>query len=347
MNRHSNLLFPLIRDFLVIYLPKQKAVSPHTIKSYKESLNLLINYTKEAMDISMMKIDFETFTRNHLENFLNWLETNRKSSISTRNQRLAALKSFYSYASNRDIAVVSYAQEINKIPAKQIEKVHDIKYFSEDVLKLILQQPDTNNKREMRNLFFMILLYDTGARKQEILDLRLSDLHITSKEPYVILTGKGQKTRFVPLMAKTVDHYKRYISVFHQESSEDSFLFYVVRKGVKSAMSPDNVEKFIKKYGRTARILNKDVPESLHPHMFRHSRSIHLYRNGMPLPLLSEWLGHAQLETTLQYYANADTKMKRDAIEKATSDLNPSRTTPVAAIDWNDDETMKKLYGLV
>lgn len=202
MSKHSNLFYSLIRDFLTVYLPKQKAASQHTIKSYKEALNLLIDYTKEKMSVPMMKIDFETLTRNHLENFLDWLETTRECSISTRNQRLAALKSFYTYAANRDITVVSYVGEIDKIPAKQIEKIHDIKYFSEEVLKLILQQPDTSNKREMRNLFFMILLYDTGARKQEILDLRLNNVHITSREPYVILTGKGQKTRLVPLMAK-------------------------------------------------------------------------------------------------------------------------------------------------
>jgi len=191
----------------------------------------------------------------------------------------------------------------------------------------------------------MILLYDTGARKQEILDLRLNDVHTTSKEPYVTLKGKGQKTRLVPIMAKTVDHYKKYISVFHPTNLEDSFLFYTVRKGEKMAMSPDNVEKFIRKYGKEARIQNKGVPENLHPHMFRHSRAMHLYRNGMVLPLLSEWLGHAQLETTM-IYAYADTMMKREAIEKATSELNPSRTTPVPSIDWADGETMKKLYGL-
>ena len=344
MSKHSNLLYPLIRDFLTVYLPKQKAASPHTIKSYKKTLNLLIDYTKEVMNVSTMKIDFETLTRNHLENYLDWLETTRKCSVSTRNQRLAAIKSFYTYASNRDITVASYAQEIFKIPIKQSKKVYELKYFSEDVLKLILQQPDSSNKREMRNLFFMILLYDTGARNQEILNLRLSDVYIT-KKPYVKLTGKGQKTRLVPLMTKTVDHYKKYSSVFHPESSEDSFLFYTVRKGKKLAMSPDNVEKFIKKYGKAARAQNHEVPDNLHPHMFRHSRSMHLYRNGMPLPLLSEWLGHAQLESTM-IYAHADTKMKREAIEKATSKLNPSRTIPVVEIDWNEDETIKKLYGL-
>lgn len=111
-------------------------------------------------------------------------------------------------------------------------------------------------------------------------------------------------------------------------------------------MSPDNTEKFIKKYGESAREKNIEVPPNLHPHMFRHSRAMHLYRCGMPLPLLSEWLGHAQLETTL-IYANADIHMKQEAIEKATSKINPLKTKDNNVIDWQDDEEMiKKLYGL-
>lgn len=345
MSKQSNLFYLLIRDFLTIYLAKQKAASPHTIKSYKKTLNLLIDYTKEKIDIAIMKIDFKIRTRNHLETFLDWLETTRGCSVSTRNQRLAALKSFYKYASNQDIIAVSYAQETYKIPMKQSKKIKRVKYFSESVLKLLLEQPNTKNKKELRNLFFMILLYDTGARKQEILDLRLNDVHITTKEPYITLTGKAKKTRVVPIMNKTVEHYKKYIHVFHPTSFEDTFLFYTVRKGKKLAMSPDNVEKFIRRYGNTARNQSKDVPEKLHPHMFRHARAMQLYRNGLPLPLLSEWLGHAQIETTM-IYAYADMTMKRKAIEKATSELNPSRTTTVSTINWDDEETMKKLYGL-
>jgi len=109
---------------------------------------------------------------------------------------------------------------------------------------------------------------------------------------------------------------------------------------MKTQMSPDNVEKFIKKYGEMARVKNREIPENLHPHMFHHSRAMHLYRGGMPLPLLSEWLGHAQMETTL-IYANADTKMKQEAIEKATSKLNPLITNQIS-IDWRkDEETIK------
>ena len=99
------------------------------------------------MGFPIMKIDFETFTRNHLENFLDWLETTRGCTVSTRNQRLATLKSFYTYASNRDVVAVPYAQEIYKIPVKQSEKTNDFKYFSEDVLKLILEQPDVSRRK--------------------------------------------------------------------------------------------------------------------------------------------------------------------------------------------------------
>lgn len=111
-------------------------------------------------------------------------------------------------------------------------------------------------------------------------------------------------------------------------------------------MSPDNVGKFIKKYGQMARSISIEAPENLYAHMFRHARSMHLYRNGMPLPLLSEWLGHSQMNTTITYYANADTKMKQEAIENATSCFNPLFNDDTE-INWEDDEEMiKKLSGL-
>ena len=112
-------------------------------------------------------------------------------------------------------------------------------------------------------------------------------------------------------------------------------------------MSPDNTERFIKCYGVAAHSINPEVPESLHAHMFRHSRSMHLYRSGMPAALLAEWLGHAQITTTLRFYANADTAMKEKAIEKATSKLNPLISGDSAYFEWENDEAMiRKLYGL-
>jgi len=339
-------LFGLARDFLTIYLPKQKSCSENTIKAYREVLNLLFGYIKRENGFALSEITFETITSQTILGFLDWLKSSRGCSVSTRNHRLSCICSFYKYAGNMDMTVTAYISDIQKVPVKKLPVSQLIKYFSENTLKVILAQPDTNTLKGIRNLFYMVLLYDTGARNQEILDLKVSDIHVSDKNPYVLVTGKGRKTRIVPVMQKTVEHYNRYVNLFHDGKVIEDPLFYVARKGVKHKMSDDNVSKFIKAYGASAKATSNDVPENLHPHMFRHARAIHLYRGGMPLTLISEWLGHAQLETTL-IYAYADTNMKREAIDKATSKSNPLVNSNVKPV-WQDDETIiKRLYGLM
>ena len=192
----------------------------------------------------------------------------------------------------------------------------------------------------------MILLYDTGARIQEILDICLGDIHLDEQSPYIVITGKGSKTRIVPLMQKTCEHLVSYKKHFHPASSPEEFLFYINRKGVRSQMSIDNAEKFIAKYAAMAHSVFPESPEHIYPHMWRHSRAMHLYRNGMPLELVAEWLGHSRTETTRRFYANADATMKKKAIDKATSQFNPLQSNDYS-MDWkNDEELLRKLYCL-
>lgn len=347
MNEKSARFFKLVRDFLTVYLPEQRAASPNTVKAYREALNLLFEHICACGGITLGKISFDDMTRENMESFLTFIERERHCSVSTRNHRLACIRSFIKYAGARDIRVQACVQELNGIPQKKTTDPNVVSYFSESALKTILTQPDIRKKKGMRDLFFMVLMYDTGARNQELLDLRLCDVHFSGIDPNVIITGKGKKIRLVPIMSKTVNHLKKYIEVFHTGSFSEDYLFYIERNGKRFAMSPDNTERFITKYGVMAHQSNQEVPESLHPHMFRHSRAMHLYRSGMPMVLLAEWLGHAQVTTTL-IYANADTKMKREAIEKATSGLNPLVSNEQIHIEWENDEAMiKKLYGLV
>jgi site-specific recombinase XerD len=347
MNNDSILFYRLIRNFLTLYLPRQKAASNNTVKSYRETLNLFIDYLSHTLGCPLAKIGFECITRKRTEEFLEWLENGRGCSVSSRNQRLSGLKSFFKYAAEMDKSTMAVCQEIFCIPKKKQEKPHEIEFFNESALQSILEQPTARKKTDVRNLVFMILMYDTGARVQEVLDLCVGDIHMEKDSHYVILTGKGKKTRAVPIMKKTQEHLASYLIKFHPKPETSDPLFYVERNGRKGTMSGDNVEKFVKRYGELARKDNPNVPEHIYPHMWRHSRSMHLYRNGMPLPLVAEWLGHTNIETTLRYYANADISMKRDAIEKATSELNPLfRDNP--DINWEDDEELlKKLYGLV
>lgn len=123
----------------------------------------------------------------------------------------------------------------------------------------------------------------------------------------------------------------------------DDYLFYTTSHGERHPMSQDTVQLFMKNYGRSAHEICSDIPSQVHPHQLRHTRAIHLYRGGMPLSILSEFLGHA-LEETTRIYAYADTEMKRKAIKKATPRNISGNETPIW--DTFDDEVLRKLAGL-
>ena len=340
-------LFGLVHDFLKVYLPSQRCSSPHTIKAYRTSLELLFDFAKQEKGIALGNITFEILDNQMIAKFLDWLENSRGCSVATRNQRLACIRSFYNYAASMDPTVIVRQIELRKVPQKKTAKPEMIEFMSESAVKALLQQPDTSTQRGLRDQFFMILLYDTAARVQEILSLRVKDIHLGAT-PTATLLGKGSKVRTVPLMSKTMAHFKNYMALFHLDENEFSneYLFYVFRDGVKRPMSDDNVRKFMKKYGEAVRDTCPEVPENVHPHLWRHSRAMHLYRRGMDLTLISQWLGHAHLETTL-IYAHADTELKRKAIEQATPEDSPLKAeNHVSNFDVNDDEILKKLYGL-
>ena len=220
-------------------------------------------------------------------------------------------------------------------------------YLTLDEMQALLAQPDINTTAGRRDLTMVSLLYDTGARVQEILNIKLCDLQL-GRLPKVTLFGKGRKTRIVPLMEKTVLHLKKYLLVFHSDtvSATDLPLFYSVTHGEKHPLTPRMTQYILQKYGEQARRICQEVPEKVHPHLFRHSRAMHLYQGGMDLTLVSQWLGHSQLETT-QIYAHADTEHKRIAIASSTSPDNPLYSKLNSArYTISDEDTLKKLAGL-
>lgn len=308
------------------------------------TLNLLIEFLRTEKRMSVKNIEFDTFNQILISDFIEWLADTRKCSISTQNSRLMALRSFFHYAAISDFTLTSLELEILKVPIKK-GKGKTVEYLSERALKVLLETPDIHSKTGLRNRFFMILMYDTAARCQELLDLKIKDFVLRTDKPYVYLTGKGNKQRCVPLMPKTIGHYEQYTSIFHINStSSEDYVFYTVRHGIKHKMSEDNAEAFIKNYGIQARERCNEIPARVHPHQLRHTRAIHLYRNGMPLPFISEFLGHVNLATT-NIYAYADTEMKRKALEQASLPTAPAgfNQSPI----WeNDEEMILKLSGL-
>jgi site-specific recombinase XerD len=336
--------FDMVRRFLQDYLPKQRCFSENTIRSYKQTLNLFVLYIRTELGISVEALTFSCINRDTILNFLTWLETARKCGVSTRNQRLMALRSFLKFAGQIDCTQTALYLSACNIPSKESHG-RIVEFLTEPALTALFQQPTPSKQKELRNLVFMILMYDTAARCGELLDMKVCDLRLDEKHPIAYLHGKGRKTRTVPLMDKTVQHCKRYLEKYHPniEKHNEEQLFYTIIHGERQKMSADTVASFFAKYGTMARITCPEVPEHIHPHVMRHTRAMHLYRAGMPIELLSQYLGHSQVETTM-IYAYADTEMKRAAIQKADA---VRKNTPVPDEIWaNNEEMILKLAGL-
>lgn len=341
-----NLLFSLIRDFLISYLPKERKCSPHTIRSYQKALELLLDYIKVKNNVTLNKVTFEMINRNSLSEFLDYLETERGCGVTTRNHRLHCIRAFYTYAAESNITVIAHLEEISKVDTAIVaEKL--VEHMSEAVVDIVISAPDTSTQKGLRDMFLMLFLFRTGARIQELLDVKLRDIRFGTS-PCVTLYGKGSKARTVPLRSNTVEHLKSYINLFHQGESiySEQFLFYVIRNQSKKRMTEDNARDLIHKYGVRARKICVEVPENVHPHLFRHSCAMSLYHSGVHLTLISQWLGHSKLETTL-IYAHADTEIKRKAIENAIPEGTPLRAhTNAKRYKISDEDDLKRLCGL-
>lgn len=337
--------FDAIRRFLLDYLPKQRCLSKNTILSYRQTLNIFVAYMRDEIGIGAAELTFSRVDRDVILNFLTWLEKARGCSVSTRNQRLMALRSFLDFAGQIDCTQTSLYLSACNIPSKEAHG-RIVEFLTEPALTALLQQPNPSRQKDQRNLVFMILMYDTAARCSELLDMKVCDLRLDAKHPIAYLHGKGRKTRTVPLLNRTVQHCKQYLNKFHPNKDDysEAPLCYTVIHGRQQKMSPDTVAAFFAKYGSMAKAVCQEVPEHIHPHMMRHTRAMHLYQSGMPMVLLSQYLGHAQVETTM-IYAYADTEMKRAAIQKADAVRG---TKPVPDEIWADNEEMiLKLSGLL
>jgi len=339
-----NEFFHIVRRYLLEYLPTQRQFSDNTVTSYRQGLNLFVSYLRDVLQIPTGRISFSDCTRDAVLGYLDWLDTERRCGATTINQRLMILRSFFKYAGETDCAYVAFGLDMASVPTRKA-RGRVVDFLSEQALKTLLAQPDPRKRTGHRNQFFMLLMYDTAARCGELLELKLHDIRIDGKHPVVCLHGKGNKTRIVPILPETVEHCRRYIQVFHGTPPyvADKFVFYTTSHGNKTPMSADTVALFMKNYCVSAGVGCPDMPERLHPHMLRHTRAMHLYRQGMPIHLLSEFLGHANFETT-KVYAFADTEMKRLAVEKADV-LREGMPSPVPL--WtDDDETILMLSGL-
>lgn len=320
-----------LTEYFSIYLVEQKNVSKNTIHSYRDTFKLLLKYCQEVKNIPVERITLNFLTSELLTDFLTWLETDRKCSISTRNQRLAAIHSFFRYVQAEEPGGLLHFQKITAIPIKKAKKAV-VEYLTSDAVKLLLQQPDKHTSKGRRDLTLISVLYDSGARVQELIDLRVCD--ITLQKPAVItLTGKGNKIRRVPIMNNTASLLKHYISEnkLDNPGKNENPLF---TNNQHHKLTKEGIAYIISKYVTSAREKSAIVPPKVKAHMLRHSKAMHLLQAGVNLIYIRDFLGHVDLKTT-EIYARVDTEMKRKAIENLHPDLIDSNLP-----DWSKDQAL-------
>lgn len=336
----SDDFFRLVRAWLTVHLPRARRLSPHTVRSYKTALNTLLDYLRDTRQLELAEVTFDAITHASITGFVTWLLETKQMAASSANQRLAAVKSFLSYCASEDPALVAVWLDVGRVkPARAPVRSPDA--LAMPAVDALIRAPGQDTRRGVRDTTIILLLFDTASRVQELLDLTIADVDTTPGRGRVTVTGKGHKTRTIPIMDKTGRHLDGYLSAFHPGApAPEALLFYTVREGRHHRMSQDNITYLLNKHAATARQDCPEVPQRIHAHQLRHARAMQMLRAGVPLPHIKEFLGHASITTT-NVYASADNEMVREAVRRAAS------STPDPAPTWKgDDNLILQLAGL-
>lgn len=333
----NNLTFSdILEKFFKTYLPGEIGVSSNSIRSYRDTFVLFFEYMDSVNKVKPDKICLSHFNKEEVLRFLKWLEEVKGNSASTRNQRLAAIRSFCSLVMFIYPECVHNCSEIRAIKFKRTVK-DTIKYMTIEEVTTLLSQIDTQTKSGRRDLTLLSLLYNTGARVQEIIDLTPSNFRL-EKPAIVELFGKGRKKRIVPLddsIVKLLQGYMKEYGLLNIVNAHHPLFF----NSQGSKLTNPGISYIINKYVTLLKAQNTDMcNHNITPHVFRHSRAMHLLQVGVPLIYIRDILGHVSVQTT-EIYARVDSKIKREALEKAYVDIG---IVEPEIKSWDKDSKLKE-----
>ncbi|MDH6356088.1 integrase/recombinase XerD [Dysgonomonas sp. PH5-45] len=314
-----------IHNWLHVHTPSIRSSSPHTIRTYSTTLSLFVGFLEGKKKINPCSLSTGCFSRDYIEEWIMWLKEERCCSPETCNIRLTALRTFLKYLAARDVSCLSLYQSATLIPRQKIAR-KKVTGMSKDAVKALMSAPDVLTKTGQRDLVLLIILYCTAAKIDEILSMKISQLHLETDKPYISVIGKGRKIRTLYILPKGVAHLKKYIEEFHSTNpSLNAYVFYSRNKGIFGKMTPESVNKQLKKYAVTAHGICKDVPLNLHAHQIRHAKASHWLEDGMNIVQISFLLGHANLHTTMIYL---DITTEQESKALATLEDENQRNTP-------------------
>jgi site-specific recombinase XerD len=311
-------LASLLHSFFHEWLCEQRSASHKTIQAYRDAWRLLLRFVAARHRKRVATLCLEDLTATEVLAFLQHVEKERKATIRTRNCRLAAIRSFFSFVADREPLAAKQCSEVLRVPFKKAPK-RALSYLESAEVSALLSQPDRTSIEGQRDHALLSFLYNTGARIQEALSLRPQDLHLTSPA-HVKLMGKGQKERISPIWPETAELIS---SLLRRRPRRPDETLFVNRYGQPLTASGFRfrLRGYIKQALQTSPTLAR---KRITPHVFRHTTAVHLISAGVDVTVIRSWLGHASLDTT-NHYAQASLETKRKALERVDSKLRSAK----------------------
>ena len=304
----------LLRRFLTAHLPSVRGCSPGTVDSYRQAFRLLLEYLDEVAGVPADRVSMADLTKGRVEGFLGWLEAARGNSASTRNQRKAAVDSFVRFAMYERPEPLAQCQSVLSIPQKRAP-APEVSYLKTEGVAALMSKVDVGRRDGLRDFAMLSVMYTTGVRVSEPCGARVRDLSL-GEPPTLLVHGKGGRSRYVPVVSKIVPILRDYLRGYGLDlpGRGEEWLF---RNHAGAKLTRQGVAYIVRKYGDAARAdLPSAVPADLSPHKLRHTAAMELVGSGVDLIYIRDLLGHASVQT-MEAYARADSKMKREAIEAA------------------------------
>jgi integrase/recombinase XerD len=331
-------LGPLLYSFFEDYLKCQKGLRPSSLKSYRDSLKLFLLFLSEKTGHKVSRLKLSDLTCTQLLAFLQNLETDRKNQVRTRNQRLAAIRSFFDYLARRVPEMLREAQSVAAIPTKRTAPAETF-FLEKDEMESLFASLPSQGSSAVRDRALLLFLYNTGARVQEVADLRCKNLELDG-QARVHLHGKGDKWRVCPLWKETVTLLKQLVA--GQSANDPGRAVFTSRQG--QALTRFGIYKIVRRHTRSL-LKSNESRRRISPHIFRHTCAVHLLEAGVEVNVIRGWLGHVGLETTNRY-AEINLRMKEAALQACQPPSASSEACLRKPIWREDAELMKWLKTL-
>jgi site-specific recombinase XerD len=328
----SSDLSELVTAFFSSHLIGERNASQHTTHAYRDALKLFLSFAADWHKSRVNSLAIDDLTAKVVLAFLDSLENTRKNSVRTRNARLAAIHSFFRYVLDCDPAHAALCQRILVIPIKKAVRP-SLGYLSDEEMETLLGQVDRSTSKGKRDYLLLALLYDTGTRIQEILDVTPADFHLANPA-FVRVMGKGKKERLCPLLPQTARVVSRFLETERRQAQESRPLLQN-RRGEK--LTRQGARYLLKHYlCHAAKIMPKLNRTRISLHTLRHTKAMHLLQSGVPIITIKDVLGHADVRST-EVYVQTDLEAKRKALEQAgtsTKDAGKSRKISPDLLEW-------------